>query len=510
MLSDVDLRPPPPVPEPYNLAADVLAAGLTTPDRIALRLVGPAGAERWSFARLTAAVQGTGAGLLAAGLEPGDRLLMRLGNTPDFPIVFLGAVAAGILPVPTSAQLSVPEITRIAADIAPAAIAAAPGLALPEAPGVPVLDPAALRAMHDLPGCAWDMGPAERPGYIVYTSGTSGVPRAVVHAHRAVRARRMMWDGWYGLRGTDRMLHAGALNWTYTLGTGLLDPWAAGASALIPAAGVTPEALPLLMRRHDATLFAAAPGLYRQMLKAPGWPALPALRHGLSAGERMPEATRAAWTAATGTPVHEAFGMSEVSTFLSGSPDRPAPAGSGGRVQPGRRVAILGAKGAPVPRGTPGLIAVHRTDPGLFLHYWNAPAETAARHIGDWFVTGDIGVMDAEGAVTHLGRDDDMMNAGGVRVSPVEVEEALTAHPAIAEAAACEVSLRADVSVIAAFYTGPAPLDEAALAAHVAARLARYKQPRLYVWRASLPRNANGKLARKTLRAEWEAAHAPA
>ncbi len=509
MRSDIDLRPAPPVPALFNLAAWVLAAGQATPDRIALRLVGPTGAERWSFGRLTAAVRGTGAGLLAAGLVPGERLLMRLGNTPDFPIVFLGAVAAGILPVPTSAQLSVPEITRIAADIAPAAIAAAPGLALPEAPGVPVLNLPALRAMHALAGCAWDMGPPDRPGYIVYTSGTSGVPRAVVHAHRAVLARRMMWDGWYGLTAADRMLHAGALNWTYTLGTGLLDPWTAGASALIPAPGVEPAALPLLLCRHDATLFAAAPGLYRQMLKQPDWPALPALRHGLAAGERMPEATRAAWTTATGTPVFEAFGMSEISTFLSACPDRPAPAGASGWVQPGRRVALLGPDGSPTPRGTPGVIAVHRTDPGLFLHYWNAPEATAARHIGDWFVTGDIGVMDAEGAVTHLGRDDDMMNAGGVRVSPVEVEEALTTHPAIAEAAACEVRLRADVSVIAAFYTAPAALDEGTLAAHVAPRLARYKQPRLYLWRESLPRNANGKLARKALRAEWEAANAP-
>ena len=104
------------------------------------------------------------------------------------------------------------------------------------------------------------MGDPDRPGYIIYTSGTSGQPRAVTHAHRAIWARRMMWEGWYGLTENDRLLHAGAFNWTYTLGTGLLDPWTRGATALIPGKGVTPDTLGLLMQQHDATIFAAAPG----------------------------------------------------------------------------------------------------------------------------------------------------------------------------------------------------------------------------------------------------------
>ena len=104
--------------------------------------------------------------------------------------------------------------------------------------------------MRDLPPCAYDMGAPDRPGYIVFTSGSGGTPRAVVHAHRAVWARRMMWDGWYGLRTDDRVLHAGAFNWTYTLGTGLMDPWAIGATALVVAPGAP---MSLLMRRHDAT-----------------------------------------------------------------------------------------------------------------------------------------------------------------------------------------------------------------------------------------------------------------
>src|SRR5690606_13333374 len=109
-------------------------------------------------------------------------------------------------------------------------------------------------------------------------------PMAVVHAHRAIIARGMMHDGWEGLTEADRLLHAGAFNWTYTLGTGLMDPWTVGATALIPGAGVQAGRLASLLQQYEATIFAAAPGVYRQMLRA-ALPALPHLRHGLSAGE---------------------------------------------------------------------------------------------------------------------------------------------------------------------------------------------------------------------------------
>ncbi len=184
------------------------------------------------------------------------------------------------------------------------------------------------------------MGDPGRLAYMVYTSGTSGLPRAVLHAHRAVLARQMMRRGWTGLDPDDRLMHAGALPWTYTLGTGLLDPWAAGATAILPAGGTDADQIGLLLRRHDATILAGTPGHFRKLLKTP-LPALPRLRHGLSAGEALPRTTRAAWQAATGTRVHEAFGMTEFSTFLSGTPDRPAPVGTIGYVQTGRRVALL-------------------------------------------------------------------------------------------------------------------------------------------------------------------------
>ena len=486
-----------PCPGPFNLAAHVLTAGAAHPEKTALAVLGPDRAERWSYGRLIGAVRGVAAGLLAKGLKPGDRVLLRLGNTPEFPVAFLGAIAAGLVPVPTSSQLTGPEITAIAANLDPAHIIAGPNMALPIHPA-PVLDASDLPAMHDLSPADWHMGDPNRPGYIVFTSGTSGRPRGVIHAHRAIWARQSMHSGWEGIGPEDRLLHAGALNWTYTLGTGLMDPWTRGATALIPAEGTPPEALPHMLKRHDATILAAAPGIYRQMLRNP-LPPLPKLRHGLTAGEKLPERLRDAWQNATGTKLHEAYGLSECSTFISGSPARPAPSGALGYVQDGRRVTTRN-----------GQIAVHKDDPGLMLGYLNAPADTAARMDGDWFLTGDLVRQAKDGALVYEGRADDMMNAGGYRVSPLEVEAAMQDHPQIDEAAAAEVTVKADTRVIALFYTADTALAADQLAGFAAARLARYKCPRLFVHRTILPRGANHKLARRQLRAEWEATHGQA
>ncbi len=501
MRSEINKSPFEPCPAPFNMADHVLSAGRATPDKVALSIVGHDDRIDWTYAEIEQAVRGVATGLLAQGLEPGDRVLLRLGNTPEFPICYLAAIAAGLVPVPTSSQLTAPEITRIANEIDPAIVIAGDGIALPDHPAR-VLSIAEVEPFHALPPAAFDMGDPDRAAYIIYTSGTSGKPRAVVHAHRAVWARQMTWTDWVGLGSDDRLMHAGAFNWTYTLGTGLMDPWSIGATALIPAAGIPTQELPTLLARERATIFAAAPGVYRQMLRHP-LPKMPDLRHGLTAGEKLPEAIRLHWNEATGTKLFEAYGMSECSTFLSGGPDHPAPIGTLGYPQRGRRVAIIGENG-PVPLGDIGTIAVHKSDPGLMLGYLDQPEETAARFQGDWFLTGDTGHMSRDGAITFDGRNDDMMNAGGYRVSPVEVEDALAAHPDIHEVAACELRIKADATVIGAFYTGAITIPNDVLSAFAAQRLARYKCPRIFVHVAELPRGPNNKLLRQKLRHDWE------
>ena len=220
-------------------------------------------------------------------------MLLRLGNSADFPILFFAANALGAVPVPTSSALTEREVGVILADLEPQLIALGAGLALPGDPGVPVLGPAEIAALRGHAPVAFAATAPDDPAYIVYTSGTGGSPKGVVHAQRAAWARRMMWDGWYGLTPDDRVLHAGAFNWTYTLGAGLTDPWAVGATALVYAGPPDRHVWPALAGAHGATIFAATPGVYRQMLDAPGLGlGFAGLRHGLSAGEALPEPVR--------------------------------------------------------------------------------------------------------------------------------------------------------------------------------------------------------------------------
>jgi 4-hydroxybenzoate-CoA ligase len=493
-----------PCPAPFNMAAHTLSAAGTDPGRVALEVLSAPGevAERWTYGALAEAVRRTAGGLAAAGIGPGDRVLLRLGHSSAFPIVFFAANALGAVPVPTSPMLTEAEAGRILADLEPRAVVAdhATPLAAPVA-----LGPDALARLRGHAPAAFAETAPDDPAFIVYTSGTGGRPKGVVHAQRAAWARRMMWDGWYGLTAADRVLHAGAFNWTYTLGAGLTDPWAAGATALIYAGPTDRHVWPRLAAAHAPTIFAAAPGVYRQMLAAPGLAeGFAGLRHGLSAGEAMPLRVREAWEGATGKPIYEALGMSEISTYISFAPGHTTVAGRAGRPQPGRRVAVLSeADETPAPLGEPGLLAVSRRDPGLMLGYWRRSQDTEAAFRGEWFLTGDRAIMHADGTISHLGRADDLINAGGFRVDPVEVETALLDHPGVAEAAAVERPTGSGASIIAAFWVavpGARPPDDDALAAHCAQRLARYKQPRTFHRVEALPHGPTGKLLRRQLR----------
>ncbi len=492
MLSVDNLGPFPTCPAPFSLATHVLWSNGAADEKVAMSVLHASGAENWSYGRLRKAVLRTAGGLLESGLKPGDRLALRLGNTPDFPITFLGAVAAGILPVPTAAELTSQEFAQLCDLIRPTAIVG-------DADGE-TLDPATL-ALAD-PIAAPITGNPDRPAYIIFTSGTSGRAMGVVHAHRAIWARRAMHNGWYDLRSSDRLLHAGAFNWTYTLGTGLFDPWSVGATALVAADGTDPSQLPLLIKRHDATLFAAAPGVFRRLLKAE-IPALPKLRHAFSAGEKLPETLRNRWCDLTGTQIYEAFGQSECSTFISSAPDHPAPEGAIGFAQPGRQIAILDKDG-PAPRGEPGEIAISADDPGVMLGYFEAPDATADRYRNGWFLTGDTGQMATDGAITYLGRRDDILTAGGYRISPIDIEDAMMRHSQIEDAAAVDEKLNAETTVVALHYVSVHPLDAQALKSHAAEHLARFKQPRVFHHHHTLPRGRGGKLLRAQLRAATE------
>lgn len=494
----------------FNLAQHCLArAAAATPGKTALIVVGDVErletAERWTYAALDRTVRSVAAGLLAEGLQPGDRIMLRLPNTGDYALVFYGAIAAGIVPIPVSSTLTEAEMAFLLDDSEAAAIVHTAGLAVRAMPpGCKALDEEAiarLKATAPLPGYARTRAGA--PAYMIYTSGTTSRPKGVIHAHRVALGRVPMYTDWMGLTAADTMLHAGAFNWSYTLGVGLLDPWATGATAVLYNGPKDIEVWPKLIDAAGATLFAAVPSLYRQILKycrlTPE--SLPTLRHALAAGETLSPAILAEWQAATGRPLLEAFGMSEISTFVSNREGMPVKPGSPGKPQAGRPVAILAADDRPAPAGEVGLLAIHRSDPGLMLGYWRRPEEERQVFHGDWFASGDLASFDADGYLWYHGRADDIMNAGGFRVSPLEVEAALTPCPGVAEIAIAEHKVREDVSVIAAFVVRSegSQLRAEDVAALAEQRLAAYKRPREIFFVPRLPRSANGKLLRREL-----------
>lgn len=500
-------------PDCFNMARYCLAGGAAaTPEKAALIVVDDLRArepaEVWSYSELEDSVLRIAAGLRHIGLARGDRLLIRLDNTSLYPLTFFGALAAGIVALPTSSALTPQELEFVLFDSRSSAVALDEDLATVHMPtGVTTITSAALHDMRlNSERANWVDARADEPAYLIYTSGTTAKPKGVLHAHRAAWGRRPMYRGWYDLRRDDRMLHAGAFNWTFTLGTGLTDPWANGATAIIYTGPKDPTVWPQLMETTRASLFAAVPGLLRQILKYAevGRPSLGTLRHALTAGEAPPAGLFEDWRERTGTELYEALGMSEISTYISTAPGVPRKPGAVGRPQPGRSVAILPVEGGvvPLPVGEEGLIAVHRSDPGLMLGYWNRPEEEAEVFRGEWFIGGDLGRRDEDGYITHLGRANDLMKALGYRVAPQEVEAALLEHPEVAEVACTEIKVREDVSVIAAFIVPAhldAPPEASEILAFAEAKLAAYKRPREVRFVKSLPRTPNGKVVRNAL-----------
>ncbi len=466
----------------------------------------PAHCIRITYEEMEERVLRLAAGLVSHGVAPGERLYIRMGNSLDYALTFLAAIAVGIVPIPASPMLSDREVRLLVDDAGASAIAWDAALHLPELPeGVRVLDPDIRARLARTPPTAYADTAADDPAYLIYTSGTSGTPKGVLHAHRAVWGRRPMYQGWYGLSEADTMLHTGAFNWTYTLGTGLCDPWANGATTVVYTGERDVTIWPKLIEAHGATIMASVPTLYRQLLKycalRPG--DLAPLRHGLTAGEALPVTLAETWEAETGLKLYEALGMSEISTYISSSPSVGYHRGSPGKPQAGRAVAILPVDGGeePLPPGESGLLAVHRSDPGMMLGYWNRPEEERQIYRGQWFAGGDMGRIDEDGWFWFEGRHDDLMNAFGYRVSPQEVEHVLARHPGIAEVAVGEVKVRADVSVIAAFVVPRSPhtLKANDVLTFAESDLATYKMPREVLFVDHLPRSPNGKLARRRL-----------
>ncbi len=469
-------------PERLNLARYCLAG--KPAEKTALIVAGPS-PEHWRYGRLEEAVLRLSHGLRSMGVEAGERLYIRMGNSLDYALLFFAANAAGALPIPASPMLTPREVAYLMSHSGARFLAWDGVLDLPDMDGVRILTPDDISVLKQAPIGTYADTAASDPAYLIFTSGTSGTPKGVLHAQRAIWGRRPMYQGWYGLTASDVMLHTGAFNWTYTLGTGLCDPFANGATSVVYTGARDDAVWARLIAQHGVTIMASVPGIYRHLLRA-GFQAGSSLRHGLTAGEALARPIRDGWREQTGLDLYEALGMSEISTYISSSPTVPVRPGSPGKAQKGRSVCIL----------ENGQLAVHRSDPGLMLRYWGEDPLT-----GEWFATGDMAEIDADGYVWYHGRGDDLMNAGGFRVSPLEVEGILLQHPDVAEAGVREWAVSDTASIIAAFivpHAGKTPSEDAVLA-FARDRLAAYKCPKQIWFVSALPRTANGKLIRKAL-----------
>lgn len=498
-----------PPPERFNIARYCLAAAaIQHPEKWALIIAnGDGEAGRWRYGELELMVRRLAGGLRRLGLLPGARLMIRMDNGLAYILTFFAAFAAGLVPLPSSSSLTGEEAEFLLADSGAEALALADhlGLAHTAPAGVHILGREEIERLAN-EGTPVDYADtvAIDPGFLIYTSGTVGRPKGVLHGHRTAWGRRPMYRGWYGIGATDVVLHAGAFNWTYTLGVGLIDPWANGATAVLYNGPADPSVWPRLIERFGVTIFATVPSLYRRILKYGrfGRDSLASLRHGLTAGEALPAAVLDQWQAATATPLYEALGMSEISTYISTGPETPIKPGSPGKPQPGRRVAVLAADEAEpreLPPGEVGLLAVHRSDPGLMLGYWRRPEEEALVFRGEWFCGGDLAHVDEDGYVWFHGRHDDILNPMGYRLSPLEIEGVLAKHPMVHEVAVTELMVVGDVKILAAFVVPHGSGNGEELLGWAREHLASYKLPRQVIFVDHLPHTRSGKLLRRAL-----------
>ena len=461
-------------------------------------------------------------------VKAGDRVLIRLPNCLDYPTAFLGAMKRGAISVPTSTLLTVEEVLYLARDSGAAVLVtdkamwqklqgnltglpnlrhvllSGIGEVLP-ATGLNVLDlESALSAIR-----TW-LKPyatkANDPAYLVYTSGTTGYPKGVLHAHRALIGREPASKYWFDFAGDDdRIMHSGKFNWTYVLGSGLMDPLYLGKTVIVFEGKNDANTWPKLIAKHKATIFVGVPTIYRQILQKSEFSRkdLPSLRHCMSAGEHLSDEVFTQWHERFGMDIYEAVGMSEFSYYLCETKSRPIRPGSAGFPQPGHHIQLLDPETLkPVAVGEEGMISVPENDPGLFLEYWNLPEETAKLKHDGWFFTGDYARYDEDGYIWFLGRKDDIIKSFGYRVSPYEIERVLKSHPAVADCAAVGEEIEKDKVLVVA-YVIPQPGSEVTaddLQAFSKEHLAAYKAPKTVYLASDFPRTKNGKILRKDIR----------
>jgi 2-aminobenzoate-CoA ligase len=456
------------------------------------------------------------------GLVPGNRVLLRGGNSIGMALAWLAVVQVGAVAVATMPLLRAKELTDVI-DKAQPTLALCDERLLDELQIARAQQPVlqtlvSFDALHQsgelaraaagydglYPACATA---ADDIALLAFTSGTTGKPKAAVHSHRDVLAACETWPR-HVLRATpdDIVMGSPPLAFTFGLGGLLIFPMWAGASVYFPDIPYTPQAMAQLIFDTDATIVYTAPTFYRQM--APfmqeqaaqrGRPA--ALRLSVSAGEGLPDATRQLWKNATGLEMLDGIGATEMfHIFISAAPAQVR-RGAIGTVVPGYSARVVGDDGQELPRGSVGRIAVIGP---TGCRYLDDARQT--NYVKDgWNYPGDAFVQDADGYFFYQARTDDMIITSGYNVGAPEVEDALLRHPAVAECGVIGQSDEARGMIVIAFCVlRPGVVGDAALVQalqdHVKASIAPYKYPREIAFLDKLPRTETGKLQRFRLK----------
>src|SRR5580693_2086614 len=509
----------------FNACEYLLDRRLAAGDGDRLALTGPAG--DLSYASLWDRVRRTAAGLRAAGVEPEQRILMVMADSPHFAVVYLAAMRVGAIPVPVSTMLrpsGIAELLRdsrakflavtsefaapLFANTAESAAALAPELAGVLA-DIPVsAGPRPVHLLDELAGAAPDDtvydSTADSPAFWLYTSGTTGDPKGAMHRHGSIPVVCETYGQQVlGIRPDDRCLSAAKAFFAYGLGNSLLFPLSVGAASVLLPPASRPDLIAETAVKYGATLFFGGPTFFANMLRA-GMPAdaLGGVRLAASAGEALPAALYQRWTSHFGVDIIDGIGMTEMlHIFLSNRPGAVRP-GTTGVAVPGYHLKLVDEEtGAEVTEpGTPATLFVRGASTAT--GYWARYDASRLVYQGEWLRTGDTYVRDADGYYACLGRTGDMIKASGIWVSPMEVEARLLAHPAVAQAVVV-AALDADSLEKPVAYVVTAPgavVTEAELIEHCRAGLPSFKRPRAIVFTDGFPTTATGKIRRVELR----------
>jgi len=479
-----------------NFAVDVVEAAPA--DRLAIVELARDGARReWSFGAVTQAARALAAHLHALDVRPGDTVLTLVGNTPAWVAAMVACFRQGYVVLPCNEQLRAKDLAlRLAACPSSAVVcdrrnAAALRDAGWRGPTIWVPAAAADRAPAAPPPAA-DLSPLD-PCLITFTSGTAGQPKAVLHGQRYLLGQRVQAQHWLAPAAGELVWCTAASGWSKSARNAFIAPWLRGAAALLHDARFDPAERLDLVEREGVNVLCMAPTEYRVIAKRATLRPIASLRGLVAAGEALnPEVLRA-WREATGLAIRDGYGQTETGQLTGTAPGEEVRPGSMGRALPGIALAIDDGE----------LVVDAATVPTFFLRYGG---EARAAEADPWR-TGDRVARDEDGYLFFEGRADDVIISAGYRIGPFEVESALVAHEAVAEAAvvaAPDEERGSIVRAVVVLRTGFAASDALAreLQDHVKAQTAPYKYPRRLEFAAELPKTASGKVRRALLRSD--------